>query len=187
LKLYDSWLVVIIGFLTRSYISGNPLAQTTVITSFKNVSPLATLVVLHINKMAILEDFEVSVVATETGQALEEFDNPKDDPIVNQFLTEKYIQATTGVRFQVQVHVKPSFNLYHADGIGVSINIDGGVVNHMRFYHKERVENSRKKKQPLIDGHVAHKMGSRWVESPFVFGSIDIGKLLHEPHLSVCQ
>lgn len=133
--------------------------------------------------MAILEDVEVSIVATETGQALEEFDNPKDDPTTNPRFTEKYIQATTGVRFQVQIYVRPSFNLYKAHGIDVTVDIDGGVVHHTTFYDKKWLEENRADKQPFIDDHVLHKMGSRWVESPYLFGSIDIGRLLQKPHL----
>lgn len=71
--------------------------------------------------MAILRDVEVTVSAN--GKRLQEYDDDAEEPSPSNTAT-RYIEALTGVGFQLHYSIKPTFQLIPSD-IEILINIDG--------------------------------------------------------------
>ncbi|KAL8812682.1 MAG: hypothetical protein Q9223_007230 [Gallowayella weberi] len=124
--------------------------------------------------MAILDDFEVRVISKSTGQPLQEYDNP-DKTAVDHNTIDKFIEATTGKDFAVEVFAKMAYQNHGERGLVVGIIIDGGVVKFQRTFHKSTVTRTRKDGKPLTTiGSVLHLEGSKKSSIGFRFGSLII-------------
>ncbi|KAL8682857.1 MAG: hypothetical protein Q9186_001103 [Xanthomendoza sp. 1 TL-2023] len=124
--------------------------------------------------MAILKDFEVRVVSKSTGKPLQEYDSP-ETTAVDHYTIEKFIEATTGEDFAVEVFIKEGYSCHRAWGVWVGINIDGGVVDFghpiCRSVVKERQPAG---KRLTIFDSVSHSEGSVHSRIGFRFGSLTI-------------
>lgn len=126
--------------------------------------------------MVLIEDIEVRIASSASGEALIEYDDPKAAPSGNGFSATKFIEAVTGLEYQVEVYIKPSFELWDADGLDIGVNIDGGVVNQFKFHRISGVEACKKNGKPITVDSTVYQEGSKWYETPFSFGALNIGK-----------
>ena len=131
--------------------------------------------------MAILEDFEVKITTFPHRNPFHEYENPTKEPdklekgIVS---LERYIEAETGMGFQIEVFVKPTFRLFGATGIRIHLDIDEGVVGQFKYIHKDRVLAAQKNKTPLIDCDALKLEGTQYSRINFSFGALEFGKPL---------
>lgn len=130
--------------------------------------------------MAIIEDVEVQIVSTNTGQALSEYDNPDAGTTADAKSVEKYIQAETGTEFHMRIKLKKGFNYYGADGVRVSFNMDGGVLIRSVFFQRPRAI-----KDERLPEHCVYTMdqttirdGDVWKRIHYSFNAVAVGKLL---------
>ena len=105
--------------------------------------------------MVCLKDFEVRVALNTTkgtlpGEALKEHPNPKLSAANDEWSIERYIEAKAGEESQVEVYVKPGFNLYKADGIMIGLRIDVDTVAYKQYIPKKKVC------QRLLTGRAHH-------------------------------
>ncbi|KAL8690457.1 MAG: hypothetical protein Q9224_004404, partial [Gallowayella concinna] len=125
--------------------------------------------------MAILNDIEVRVVSKSRGKPLQEYDSPKKTDAVDQHTIEKFIEATTGEDFAVEVFVKKGYTCKGAWGLRVGINIDGGVVKFAYSFSSADVKETQLAgKRLIIFDSVPHSEGSVHSEIGFRFGSLTI-------------
>ena len=124
--------------------------------------------------MAILEGVETRITATETGKALQEYNSPRENADLGENAIEKYIEAETGMKFQIEVYLPKDFKLHGAWGVGVSVDIDGGVVSQLTAYSRTRVKERIKRGTPFIDSYAELCEGSRYINLDLAFGSLDI-------------
>ena len=130
--------------------------------------------------MAILDGIEVRIASKTTGKAFHEYDKPNAPPSIDGLSTEKFIQAETGLEFHIEIFVKPSFKFYHASGLQVRVNIDGGKVDRRRYYSKESLREYGLKGEPVILDDVIYKEGTQWYRIKLNFSSLDIGELFQK-------
>lgn len=133
--------------------------------------------------MAILGSIEVRIARNTSGKAqtydagdtLSEYQKPNSS--VNQASNpvENYIEAMTGQPFQIEVYVKPGFQLYNADGIEVGIDIDDKTVHFYKYYCAERVIQSMREGKPFVISSVPRVEGNRHFSMGFTFGSLHLG------------
>lgn len=126
--------------------------------------------------MVTLEHVEVHIVSSFDDRELVEFDNPNAIPSSNKHSTEKFIEAITDLTYHIKVNLKPSFQLYAADGIRIGIKIDGGVVSQGSEYSWREIEEKRRTGSPFLDADVEFRQGSIWRQSTFSFGSLNMGE-----------
>lgn len=128
--------------------------------------------------MVQLQGVRVHVVCSSSARVLDEYSDITVVPSGNKLLAERFIEATTGLKFQIEVNIEPSFELWDADGIYIRVIIDGGVVKKAIFYSKEQVEEQKRTSTPFIDGSAIYQEGSAWCKAMYSFGSLNIGKSL---------
>lgn len=126
--------------------------------------------------MVTNEDIEVHIVSTSDGHRLVEYDNPKANASSDKHSSEKFIEAITGLTFRIEVKVKPSFQLYAADGIQIGLRIDGEVVRHSTYRRWDQVEKMQRTGKPFIDSSASFLDGLVWRKITYSFGSLKIGK-----------
>ena len=138
--------------------------------------------------MAILEDVEVTIVSTSTNQPLVEFEDP--DPKTEQHGKEvrQYIEAVTGEEFKVVVRLKKGFNYHGADGITISLYLDGNALRRSLF----KPLNSRTGWSGVLaedDIYEWRTFLSRnqdnWSDIAFSFGAADVGSSKDSPSPSL--
>lgn len=89
--------------------------------------------------MAILRDVKVTVSAD--GKRLQEYDDDAEEPSPSNTAT-RYIEALTGVGFQLHYSIKPTFQLI-SSGIAIRIDIDGERMDsHMLLRRQDLKELS---------------------------------------------
>ncbi len=135
--------------------------------------------------MAILKDIEVKVTSLPHREVFQEYANPKKTPKKREksiFSIERYIEARTGLNFQIEVFVKPKFKLQGAMGIRVDVVIDGGVVKQFQYYDKDEVLRAQKRRSPLVQDRTTKLEGTQYSDVNFSFGSLKISKSLLDIH-----
>lgn len=126
--------------------------------------------------MVTNDHIEVHIVASSDGRQLAEYDDPKASASSDRHLLERFIEATTGLIYRIEVKVKPEFELFAADGISFNLNIDGEVVNQSVYYGRVEVEKRQRTGSPFIDSWAMLLEGSLWRKLTYTFGSLKIGK-----------
>lgn len=133
--------------------------------------------------MAILGSIEVRIARNTSGKAkaddagnpLSEYQKPNSSVNQPSNPVEKYIEATTDQPFQIEVYIKPGFQLYGADGITVGIEIDDKTVNFYKSYYAKRVIQCMREGKPFVISSVSRVEGDRHFRVGFTFGSHDLG------------
>lgn len=124
-------------------------------------------------EMVTLEHVEVHIIVSSSDdREFIEFDNPKAIPSSNEHSSDKFIGAITDLTYHIEVNLKPSFQLYAADGIWIGIKIDGGVVSQGREYSRRDIKEKWRTGSPFLDTDVEFRQGSIWRKSTFSFGSL---------------
>lgn len=131
--------------------------------------------------MVLFKDFEVRVAlksadGRSAGEALSEYPNPKSDTTSDDLSVERYIEAKPGQEFQIEVHLKPAFNLFAADFLQVSLNIDGDTVMFKKPFSKDKVARHQEQKEPLVIYDVLSSEGGNYSRVSFCFGSLSAGE-----------
>lgn len=128
--------------------------------------------------MAILEDVEVTIVSTSTGQPLTEVEDP--DPKTEEHGKEvrKYIEAVTDEEFKIVIRLKKGFRYHGADGIDATLRIDGTAVN--CHWYLARPENTHpfEPLEKIVSKTLSHTLtrkGTEWFNIAFSFGAASIG------------
>ncbi|KAI9773091.1 MAG: hypothetical protein M1840_008212 [Geoglossum simile] len=120
--------------------------------------------------MAILDEIEVSIISDD--RALVEYSDPDREDQNDVLTAEKYIGASTGSKFAVRYTVKPTFRLYHAQGVHISIYADGQYatgrnVSESRLRHREWTETITTMTYYCHDRDI-------WMDAKMAFGDIQI-------------
>jgi len=134
--------------------------------------------------IAILGSIEVRIAqnisgradSEDVGNALSEYQKPNTSVDQPSNPVEKYVEAVTGQPFQIEVFVKPGFQLYSADGIGVGIVIDDRVVTFNRYFSAEAVRQKIRDGKPVLISSVSRVEGNRRFRMGFTFGSLNLGE-----------
>ena len=129
--------------------------------------------------MAILEDVEVFIKSTATGERLVEYDNPDPEDEAGSLQVEKFVEAQSEAEFQVVVNLKAGFDYHGADGVRVRLVLDGGAVR--RHWYKCKSELVPINDKLLEDksfsfATVSSKRGEDWIRVAFSFGKVDVGE-----------
>ena len=131
--------------------------------------------------MVLLKDFEVRVALKPTdgvapGEAFKEYPNPKPSASSHEWLAERYIEAKPNQEFQVEVYLKPSFKLFAANTLKVSLRIDNDTVSFNKYYNEEWIAANISKGKPFILHNVLNTDGKQHSMVSFSFGSLSVGK-----------
>lgn len=131
--------------------------------------------------MVLLKDVEVKVALNSgdgvtAGEAFREYPNPEPRTSSDEWLAERYIEAKPGQEFQVEVYLKPSFKLFAADTLRVSLRIDDGTVQFRRNYDETRIAANISEGKPFIFHDVLNTDGRQHSMVSFSFGSLSVGK-----------
>jgi len=132
----------------------------------------------QIYPMAILDEIEVSIISDD--RALVEYSDPDRGEDQNDVLTtEKYIEASTGSKFAVRYTIKPTFRLYHAQGVHVSIYTDGQYATG-RSLNEQWLRHRECKDTITVMTYYCHDRGI-WMDATMAFGDLRIGRPLSSP------
>ena len=124
--------------------------------------------------MAILQGIEAKIVVD--GRPLPEYEDDEED-IQNAKTVVKYVEATTGSQFGLDLSASESFK-FTSNGISFKIIIDGDFADH-RLWPKEQ-----KPYKSTIMG-ASRRLDQGWQERPFIFNDIKCGMFcLHEESVS---
>lgn len=131
--------------------------------------------------MAIIEDVEVQIVSTSTGEALLEYDNPDRDATVEPVRVEKYIEAATDEEFHIVVTLREGFDYHGANGILVTYDLDGNMLKRQEFFRRPD-DNHRLTTAKIIKFKSAQvKVDNTWKRIHLSFGSVDVGMFVGRP------
>ena len=103
--------------------------------------------------MAILDDFQVEVVDSSSGEPLTEYHRNISHyymPTNNDTKVENYIEARTGKEFKIAIRIRPTFDFLGADGILICLRIDGNVFAQAKFFSQKTVRKYRRSNEPII-------------------------------------
>ncbi len=133
--------------------------------------------------MAILQDIEVRIArntsgkvdADDAGDALPEYQKPDTSDNQSQTSVERYVEAVIGQAFQIEVHIRPSFNFFAANGITVTLVIDDETIFFEEVMSKEYIEKLKAAGEPIILSSVPRLDGTRHYAMGFIFGSLNLG------------
>lgn len=128
--------------------------------------------------MAIIEDVEVTIVSTRTGQRLVEFQDPAQTIPDKARNVCRYIEVVSGEEFKVVVRLKKGFQYHGADGIAIHLRLDGNALHRVRYEERDpRKAPSGVLRDDLVYEYINTKVGNRdsWSEISFSFGAADIG------------
>jgi len=128
--------------------------------------------------MAVLEDVEVTIVSTSTGQPLAEFEDP--DPKTEEHGNEvqKYVEAVTDEEFKIVIRLKKGFKYHGADGIKVAPRIDGTAVNSRWYFARPENTYLFKPLEKIVSETLSHALvrkGPDWFRIAFSFGAASVG------------
>ena len=126
--------------------------------------------------MAIIDNLEIYVVSTATGERLQEYGNPERDAIEGQNAVEKYIEAESNVEFSIVVVLNAGFNYHKADGVKIFVTLDG--TTRTKFYPKPSINikaDCLTKKFKLERKDMTLKRDGNWFRSRFSFGLVTVG------------
>ena len=126
--------------------------------------------------MVFFQDIEVRVVSSSSGRPVVEYQDPEAVQSLDNFVVNKFLVVVTGWNYQVEVLVRPDFQLWDADGLIVSINLHGNVVTKRLFVERNLLEHYRNTGKPLVFDTVLYQEGSAWCTAPITFGSLNTGK-----------
>lgn len=128
--------------------------------------------------MAILEDVEVTIVSTSTGQPLTEFGDPDPKTEEHGKEVQKYIEAVTDEDFKIVIRLKKGFRFHGADGINATLRIDGTAVNCLWYLARPEKTHPLKPLKKIgsetLSSTVTRK-GAEWFNIAFSFGAASIG------------
>ena len=125
--------------------------------------------------MAILSEVEVTISAN--GNELQEYDEDAGEQNTSNSVT-KYIEALTGAGadFQIDYHVKPTFQLT-SSGISIPIRIDGQRMDdHRLAKNKELINLSRRAYSNSFMG-ARRAQDGEWNFQRFSFAEIETSRL----------
>ncbi|KAG7008076.1 hypothetical protein G7Y79_00007g022010 [Physcia stellaris] len=133
--------------------------------------------------MVLLKDFEVRVALKPTdgvapGEAFKEYPNPKPSASSHEWLAERYIEAKPNQEFQVEVYLKPSFKLFAANTLKVSLRIDNDTVSFNKYYNEEWIAANISKGKPFILHNVLNTDGKQHSMVSFSFGSLSVDETI---------
>ncbi len=134
--------------------------------------------------MAILKDIEVriarntsgEVVAESAGDALQEYERPTANINGSSNSIEKYIEAVAGQAFQIEVYIRPTFNMYAASDMMVHLTIDDETVRFKSPTGKNSILWKKMVGKPIIISSVPRFEGTRHYKTGFTFGSLNLGQ-----------
>ena len=144
--------------------------------------------------MAILEDVEVTIIAGNSAQPLEEYNDPDPDPEAPATEREvvKYIEAQSEAEFQINVTLKKGFCYHGASGVRLWLKLDGDALNvcwykpidtHGLDSHGKLLQNFSH-----TISESPHKKGDDWYKVSYTFGAASVSRYFcgHLPSLSMC-
>ncbi|KAL8771260.1 MAG: hypothetical protein Q9209_003165 [Squamulea sp. 1 TL-2023] len=126
--------------------------------------------------MAILDNVEVRVVLKDTKEVLKEYNKPDSAPADKPHRVEKYIEAKIGQDFQVEVFFKKDFHCGPGWGIGVGIDIDGGVVSYRHNWNHAEIKRFKVLGAADVFDNVVSEKGSQRSCISFRFGTLNINE-----------
>ena len=139
--------------------------------------------------MTILQDYEVVIAARPSqegfiekraGRVFREWPDPKAITGGESELVENYIKSIPGMKYQIQVYLKPSFDLFEADEVWVQLIVDCGRVYACETFTKSQVMENKTKKEPFILQYMYTKEGTNYYRNFFSFGNLMSGELFHK-------
>lgn len=140
-------------------------------------------------EMAILQDYEVVIAARPSqegfiekcaGRVFREWPDPKAITGGESELVENYIKSIPGMKYQIQVYLKPSFDLFEADEVWVQLIVDCGRVYACETFTKSQVMENKTKKEPFILQYMYTQEGMNYYRNFFTFGNLMSGELFHK-------
>ena len=136
--------------------------------------------------MAILQDYEVQIALRPAleegpgfqceGDPLREYPDPKPTDRFKDVAVERYIEAIPDREFQIQIHLEPSFDLFEADVLRVTVTIDWDTVRFCRYYSKSQIVENTSEEMPFIIQSACTTDGTDHFRNSFSFGSLESGK-----------
>jgi hypothetical protein len=154
----------------------DPLSSTALIAC-RYPFPVPTPPPYQIYPMAILDGIEVSIISDD--RALVEYSDPDREDQNDVLATEKYIEASTGSKFAVRYTIKPTFRLYHAQGVHVSIHADGQYATG-RNVSEHWLGRQKWEETVTTMTYFCHDRGI-WMDAKMAFGGIQIGRPASSP------
>ncbi len=123
--------------------------------------------------MAILDNIEVRIKCD--GEILAEYDDPDEDAPHDTRTTTKFIEATPGAKFTLEVSIMPGYSFHGTDGVYISRRMDGQRCNPSMISKSPRDASVTHSFTKKIDSDTQFDDESgQWLKSWFTFGQVEI-------------
>ncbi|KZF21398.1 hypothetical protein L228DRAFT_249210 [Xylona heveae TC161] len=135
--------------------------------------------------MAILEHVEVRIKLTSNDTYLPEYDTPNEHFKSSETTVEKYIEAQTDAKFEVEIRIDPKFRWHGAKALRIILRLDGGSLLSHSWYHDKkslgelpfvRVINKMKFRQPNGFSKTNFSFSSIAIDESLDIGSAELAK-----------
>lgn len=122
------------------------------------------------------DGLEVVIRSVAAGNQYREYERAGDTDADNEKIV-RYIEAVDDQQFMIQVNIKPYFLYFMADGVRITVEIDGGVVRDWEFISKPSV-GKRKTDRVFIKAHGCERhVSGLWEKVEFIFAKLQIGTI----------
>lgn len=136
-----------------------------------------------VGAMAILSKVEVRIKSA--GEPLTEYNDPDESELGDDSTTTKFIEATSGPKFSIEILLHNGYNFHGSDCVIVSRRMDGQTCCMHNIINKddsrERVTQALKKS--IGRDRIFDAESGQWKERSFTFARVEMSMTLY-PHFS---